>query len=180
MQEEWKAIKGYEGLYSVSNMGRVFSIRSNRNIYQEKHRSSHNYYYRVSLNKNGNTSRFKVHRLVAQAFVTNPDNKPQVNHIDENTLNNYYSNLEWVNNKENANHGTRNTRVSKNNVGRHYETKGKPKISKVGKVYKLNDDNKVVETYSQLSHVKNNGYNPKAVGQAIKLGCRSGGYYWSR
>ncbi|QEL53342.1 HNH homing endonuclease [Enterococcus phage phiNASRA1] len=68
---------------------------------------------RVMLYKYGNGRLFKVHRLVAQAFIPNPENKPQVNHIDEDKTNNMVSNLEWVTAKENVNHGTRNERSSK-------------------------------------------------------------------
>ncbi|WNO24238.1 endonuclease [Enterococcus phage SSMH01] len=112
MIEEWKDIKGYEGLYQVSNFGRVKS----------KHRGSERIlkagttrlgYLNVCLCKNNQIKNFKVHRLVAKAFILNPDNKPEVNHIDEDKTNNIVSNLEWCTRKENINHGTRTERSSK-------------------------------------------------------------------
>ncbi len=67
----------------------------------------------LQLYKNNKPTTCKIHRLVANAFIPNPENKPQVNHIDEDKTNNMVSNLEWVTAKENCNHGTRNERVSK-------------------------------------------------------------------
>jgi len=179
MSEKWVKIKGYEELYSVSSKGNVWSYKSNKCINKELHKSSHNYYYRVTLSKNGVKKHFKVHRLVAQAFIPNPENKTQVNHINENTLCNYDSNLEWVTNKENANYGTRNARVSYNNKGKHCGTRGAYKSNK-GAIYKLDENHNVIEKFTQLSSVKVKGYNPKAVSQAIRIGCHSGGYYWRR
>ena len=70
-------------------------------------------YLVVKLCKNNIRSNKKIHRLVAQAFIPNPENKPQVNHIDEDKTNNMVSNLEWMTAKENTNHGTRNERSGK-------------------------------------------------------------------
>lgn len=110
MEEIWKDIKDYEGLYQVSNLGRVKSLYTNRILNPMKHTKG---YLRVRLYKNSVASNQRIHRLVAEAFIPNPENKPQVNHIDENKTNNRVDNLEWVTNKENCNHGTRNERVSK-------------------------------------------------------------------
>lgn len=70
-------------------------------------------YLIVNLNKNNKCYKKKIHRLVAEVFISNPENKPQVNHIDENKQNNCYLNLEWVTNKENSNHGTKTERTTK-------------------------------------------------------------------
>ena len=110
MEEIWKDVKGYEGLYQVSNLGRVKRVETDRILKPLKHTKG---YYRVDLSKNGSQSKKFIHRLVAQVFIPNPDNKSQVNHIDENKTNNLVSNLEWMTAKENLNHGTRTDRMAK-------------------------------------------------------------------
>ena len=103
MEEIWKDIEGYEGLYQVSNMGRVKSLR--RNIIL-KNRIKRKGYVRVMLRTNNIPKEYFVHRLVATAFISNPDNLPQVNHKDENKTNNCVNNLEWCDGKYNINYGT--------------------------------------------------------------------------
>ena len=109
-REIWKDIEGYEGLYQVSNLGRVKRVTTNRILKSSKHVSG---YLMVNLSKNSVTSHQRIHRLVAQAFIPNHENKHDINHIDENKTNNHVSNLEWSTRKENCNHGTRNDRISK-------------------------------------------------------------------
>lgn len=108
MIEEWRDVPGYEGLYEVSDQGRV---RRNGKIL--KPQTERWGYLHVFLSKNGIQKWGKVHRLVASAFLPNPQNLPQVNHKDEDKTNNAVSNLEWCDGKYNANYGTRNERVSK-------------------------------------------------------------------
>ena len=103
MQEIWKDIKGYEGLYQVSNLGRVKSLRYNRLM---SLRTDYRGYLDVMFSVDAKTKRYKVHRLVAQAFIPNTENKPQVNHKDENKQNNNVENLEWCTNEYNSNYGT--------------------------------------------------------------------------
>ena len=110
MKEIWKDIKGYEGIYQVSNLGRVKSSYTNSIL---KGCKTSNGYLKVNLYKNGSKSTKTVHRLVAQTFISNPENKSGVNHIDENKTNNNIDNLEWSTAKENNNHGTRNERAAK-------------------------------------------------------------------
>ena len=103
MEEIWKDIEGYEGLYQVSNMGRVRSLR--RNIIL-KNKIESNRYERVVLSTNNIPKGYSVHRLVANAFIPNPNNYPIVNHKDENRTNNCVDNLEWCTQKYNVNYGT--------------------------------------------------------------------------
>lgn len=110
MKEVWKDIEGYEGLYQVSDLGRVKRVKTNRVLKGSEDSWG---YLKVNLSKNNIKSQQIIHRLVAQAFIPNPDNKSQVNHIDENKTNNMVSNLEWMTAKENSNHGTRNERAGK-------------------------------------------------------------------
>lgn len=91
MNETWKDIEGYEGLYRVSNLGNVYSYYVNRNL---KFGISDGYKF-VILNKNGDKKFSLVHRLVATAFIPNPNNLPVINHKDENRLNCHVDNLEW-------------------------------------------------------------------------------------
>lgn len=117
MEEEiWKSIPGYKGLYEVSNMGRVKALEriAARGSKGERHRKEQilklqcrNLYLKATLCKNGEYKQFQVHRLVAEAFIPNPDGKPVVNHIDGDRCNNQASNLEWVTYRENTQHAIR-------------------------------------------------------------------------
>lgn len=104
----WKDIKNYEGLYQVNELGEVLSLKSNKIL---KNRNNGNGYLMVGLYKDGKLSNKYIHRLVAESFINNPLNLPQVNHKDENKTNNCVSNLEWCDHKYNDNYGTRNQRM---------------------------------------------------------------------
>lgn len=110
MEEIWKDVKDYEELYQVSNLGRVKRVTTGRILKGGKDKYG---YLIVNLYKNSVGSIKTIHRLVAEAFIPNPENKPQVNHVDENKTNNSLDNLEWMTAKENTNHGTRNERSGK-------------------------------------------------------------------
>jgi len=104
---EWRNVVGYEGLYKVSNYGEVFSEkRTNKGGLMST--NSLNAYPAVVLYKKNVSRPFAVHRLVAQAFIPNPNNKSAVNHIDGNKQNNWVKNLEWVTPKENGEHASIN------------------------------------------------------------------------
>ena len=117
--EEWRDVVGYEGLYQVSNQGRVKSLeRKNclgRTVKERilKSRTNRYGYMEVNLCADGKRKMLKVHRLVCQAFHDNPDNKPEVNHVNEDKTDNRACTLEWSTRRENNNHGTRNTRTAK-------------------------------------------------------------------
>lgn len=112
MIEEWKEIEGYEGLYEVSNLGRVKSLKYGKERILKAGKDGCGYML-VNLCKEGKMKMFRIHRLVAAAFIPNPQNLPEINHIDENKENNCSDNLEWCDRKYNINHGTRNERISK-------------------------------------------------------------------
>lgn len=113
MTEVWKDIIGYEGLYQVSNLGRVKSLKHSEEWFL-KYRLNKKGYASVVLFKGTVSSKkqFMVHRLVADAFIPNPENKPQINHKDGNKLNNSVENLEWVTNYENCIHAHANALVA--------------------------------------------------------------------
>ena len=119
--EIWKDVVGYEGYYEVSNLGNVRSVKRTRIIHDKRGRdfeapisekilstkkSQKTRYLGVTLYRDNKKKRYLVHRLVAEAFVPNPNKLSEVNHIDENTKNNNACNLEWVTHKQNMNHGT--------------------------------------------------------------------------
>ena len=107
--EIWKDIFGYEGLYQVSNLGRVRSLKFGKERILSIRRSKFGYLL-VNLCKNSDMKTFRVHRLVGQSFIPNPNNLPEINHRDEDKTNNKVVNLEWCSSKYNANFGTRNQR----------------------------------------------------------------------
>lgn len=135
MQEEWKDIKGYEGLYQISNLGNVRSLDrivkdSNRERYQRikghymKPTDNGNGYKIISLLKNYKRKNHYIHRLVAQHFIDNPNNYREVNHIDCNKSNNKITNLEWCNSSQNKIHYL-NTELGKEKNKKASETRFK-------------------------------------------------------
>lgn len=117
--EIWKPIKGYEGLYEVNNWGDVRSLDKVVSCRYGKKRTAKGQvlnpslsrgYPQVVLSDKGVHKHFFVHRLVAEAFVPNPDNLPEINHKDENPTNPYWRNLEWCNHQYNINYGSRNAK----------------------------------------------------------------------
>lgn len=102
MKEEWKDVIGYEGFYEISNFGNVKSLYTNKIL---KSDSVDKFgYVRFSATKNKIQKIKRVHRLVAEMFIPNPNNLPQVNHKDGNKLNNHVNNLEWCSDSENKKH----------------------------------------------------------------------------
>lgn len=122
MEEEWRDVVGYEGLYQVSNLGKVKRLKGTVLCVGEKQKpftitvyetilklsdKKHGYIH-CALSKNGKLTTRTVHRLVMETFVPNPDNLPQVNHIDGDKSNNKISNLEWSSSSHNIRHALEN------------------------------------------------------------------------
>ena len=156
--EEWKDVAGYEGFYEVSSFGRVKSKertemcmggirhRSERILKQNSTRKD-NKHCLVVLCRDGTTKPFLVHRLVAAAFIPNPENKPYIDHIDTDPTNNHVWNLRWVTQKENALNPLTREHISKSKMGHPYW--GRPltdeerkKISDANRGRKLSEETK--------------------------------------
>lgn len=101
MKENWKDICGFEGLYQISDYGRIKSIRRNKILTSSIHKKG---YLHCGLFKEGKRTQRFIHRMVAEAFIPNPENKPCINHKDCNPANNKVENLEWCTHKENNHH----------------------------------------------------------------------------
>lgn len=126
MEEIWKDIKDWKD-YQVSNLGNVKRLNYRKTGKEKKikqQKLKYGYLY-ITLNQNGKRKTFRVHRLVAQAFIPNPNNLPQVNHKDEDKTNNVVENLEWCDARHNSNYGTRNKRISEAHTGEKHHMYGK-------------------------------------------------------
>lgn len=108
LEGRWRLVEGFEESYLVSEIGEVYSIRSDKKLKPIKHNKGYLYF---NLSLNGKMKRELAHRLVAQAFIPNQENKPQVNHINGNKENNHISNLEWCTRLENMRHAFDNNLI---------------------------------------------------------------------
>jgi len=166
LKEIWKPIKGFEGYYEVSNKGRVKSLsrivydagtaktRKTKEIILKLQLRKKGYLY-VNLNKNSKHKAIGVHRLVAYAFISNPENKPQVNHINENKTDNTVNNLEWCTAKENLHH------------------------SKLKPVYQLNSNLVIIKKWKSASHAQKKGFNASRIGICCRnIKATHLGYKW--
>lgn len=134
-REVWRDIPGYEGLYQVSNIGNIRSLNYMKTgkVKRLKPSIDKRGYKRVSFSHKGKCKCYLVHRLVAQAFIPNPNNLPHVNHKDENPSNNCVWNLEWCTREYNMNYGTINERISKAKKGKKMSEEAKQKMSEARK-----------------------------------------------
>lgn len=160
-KEEWinvSKIKGFELFpnYLVSNYGNVKNIRFNRIM---KGCIDNYGYKQVCIKNDSNQVKYaKIHRLVALAFIPNPNNFPQINHRDENKANNCVENLEWCTAKYNSNYGTRNIRITKSQIGQKRESVSGGKNGRAKCVLQFTIDGQFVKEYSCMKDAGKHGF----------------------
>lgn len=144
--EIWEEIQGFEGLYAVSNKGRVMNLKSGKVL---KNRIDSFGYAMVYIHKgDGKPKNIKVHKLVAKTFIPNPDKLPQINHIDECKTNNNVENLEWVSASQNVRHSAHQQSCCIN---------------------QLTLDGELVKAWDSLSQIeRDTGYFKQAINQVCK------------
>lgn len=163
MQEEWRPVVGYEGLYEVSNLGRVRRIKI-----IEPTKKKHGYMQISFVDRNRVRKSFRLHRIVAEAFLPNPNGKPQVNHKDENPENNRVENLEWATAAENTNYGSRTARAAAKNGSKTPIVQIDPQTLKV-----------IAEYPGQSAAAKATGITVSCINAALRgKQKRAGGYIW--
>ena len=189
-KEIWKDIEGYEGLYQISNMGRVKSLNYN-NTGKEgilKTGKTAKGYLQVTLCKDGKKKGYRIHRLVATAFCENPMGYTDVNHIDQDKTNNKVENLEFCSRSYNCNYGTRNKRIAEKMRGRKLPEEHKKKVAekntnnpKLSKPVIAIDvrTGLIVEFASAHEAERETGINPSNIIKCCKGKANSaGGFYW--
>jgi hypothetical protein len=158
MEEVWKDIKGFEGAYQISSLGRVRSLPGKyRKELIRKLVPDKDGYLECMLCEKGKYTHKKVHRLVGEAFIKNPFGKKEINHKNGNRADNRIENLEWVSRKENEHHKSEVLHSSPTTTVRRED----------GKVY-----------HSIKEAAEENKVNPTSIMQSVKIGCRSNGYHW--
>ena len=180
MQEIWKDVVGYEGLYQVSNLGHIKSIgrKSNhKNTIIMKPFISGNRYFSVYLHKNNNSKRTFVHRIVALAFIPNPENKPYVNHINGNRFDNCVSNLEWCTSQENNSHAVR---TGLNKGYSHWNGITGENNPHSIPVFQIDKNNNIVNTFCSAREASNiTGISRRMISNCCNGTKKSaGGYFW--
>ena len=148
INEIWKDVKDYEGLYKISNLGNIRGMKSNKVLVLSSSPSGYKF---IRLFKKSKGKNYRIHRLVAEAFIPNIDNLPFINHKDENTENNCVDNLEWCTASYNINYGERNKKVAnkvsiwRKNKGSDYSPRERKKVAQ----YTLDD--KFVREFNSIN-----------------------------
>lgn len=172
--EIWKDIQGYEGLYQVSNYGMVKGLpkSTHKNNIIIKPLNMNKYYY-VRLSKNNIAKNYSIHRLVAQSFISNFNNLPQVNHKDGDKHNNYVENLEWISPIENVRHAFKNNLINKNR---------KSKIINCShKIIQKDLNNNIIKVWCDYDTIikNNNSYKKDTISKVCtKRNKRAYGFVW--
>lgn len=166
--EQWRDVAGYEGLYQVSSHGRLRSLKYHMRpgrVVVLKQFADKGGYLRAKFCKDGNETTVKVHRVVAEAFLPNPDRKREVNHKDGNTMNNVPSNLEWATPSENMKHASASKLV-------------KPPVVKA--VLQLTTSGELVRKWESARRAAISlGFDPSAITKCCKGKLQTtGGFAW--
>ena len=183
-EEIWRDIKGYEGLYEVSNLGQIKSLdrykytKGRYGIMKTKIKGrllkpclNHDGYEEIVLSKDGKSKMYRLHRIVAETFINNFDNKNQVNHKNGNKLDNKVQNLEWCNCKDNIHHALKNNLMKPAKGKEHYMAK---------EVGKYNENNQLIEKYDTIVQAgKLNKISDTNIIHCLKGRTKkAGGYKW--
>lgn len=162
MMGVWKPVKGFEDYYLVSNLGQVFSLRKDKMLKPGIDRYG---YEKVTLCSHGRHHTTTIHRLVAIAFIENPNNYPTVNHINEIKTDNRAVNLEWSSIAANDNHGTRNQRMARSKCNRPVE--------------QVLPDGSTIQYFGVKDAARKTGINRCCIAKCCKnIRKTAGGYKW--
>lgn len=157
---EWREIKGFDGRYFISSTGIIKSVKRKGRKQEKimKQELMKKGYLRCKLTKNGVQFKIMVHRMVAESFVPNPENKPFVNHINEVKNDNRVENLEWVTAKENCNHGT----AIERGVLKRRNRNGAIPVSQISL------DGQIIKLWTSATEAQRNGYSQSAISRCIR------------
>lgn len=206
MEEVWKDVCGYEGLYKVSNFGNIMSMHNGQWFLRKQNVCRRTGYPKIRLNKKGKSKMYCVHRLVAIAFIDNPENKKEVDHINTIRTDNNVSNLRWVTKKENLNNPLTKeimrvafTGENSPHYGKKRSKETRMKISKalinspnargkIGSLSKLSvpvfqydlDGNYIQSFVGQAEAYRVTGIIQSDISRACNNGTTAGGYFWSK
>lgn len=179
--EEWRDVVGYEGCYMVSSLGRIVSLSRVVKFYtytkminpclKQQHRGQ-NGYYTVTLKKNGKKKCLSVHRLVAIAFIPNPNDYPCIDHLNDNQIDNRACNLQWCTHKINNSKEHHRIATSLSNKGKNKPTLWRP-------IVQLSTSGNIVKVYSSMTHADLDGFQHSAIHRVIHGKLKThGGYKW--
>lgn len=180
MEEEWREIEGFNGMYLISNKGRVKSYKQRKEKFLSTHKTHGNYII-VNLSSNGKNKSYRLHRLVAKAFIPNKDKKEFVNHIDGNKHNNSVSNLEWCTRQENEIHAWKNGMKEKIRITSIANSKTARKYIHINKPVRQFDLNMnfIKEWDSAFQVQKQIGIDSSAISKCCRKKLKkAGGYIW--